>query len=263
MRDARLWTEEDIEILEDNWGVVAIPAIAKKINRSIAAVRLKASRIGLGRHLDGGEYISLRQLLDALGLIENYTDLRSRLKRDGLPVRKKLVVEKRYDAVLLDDFWEWAKNNKHKITFARFEENALGAEEDWVKKKRRLDYENSLVIKTSPWSQKDDDNLKFLLKQNKYDYSYIAGNLGRTEGAVKRRIYDLNLKDWPVRRPNRAWTKEDVDTLKSMRSDGYSFERIGEALGRTASSCNGKYERILNPHWTTRDFKEKRGVYSR
>jgi hypothetical protein len=30
VREARLWTKEDIEILEDNWGVVAIPAIAKK-----------------------------------------------------------------------------------------------------------------------------------------------------------------------------------------------------------------------------------------
>ncbi|EIA17562.1 hypothetical protein [Clostridium perfringens] len=39
----RIWTEEDINYLEEKWGVVSVDVIAKKLNRTILSVRKKAS----------------------------------------------------------------------------------------------------------------------------------------------------------------------------------------------------------------------------
>lgn len=75
---ARTWTQEDLDYLEDNWGVRTIPGIAKKLNRSKLAIRLKAQRINLGSFMQGGELISLCQLIKALGLFNSYSWIKAK-----------------------------------------------------------------------------------------------------------------------------------------------------------------------------------------
>ena len=55
------WSNEEIEFLEDNWGYKSIPVIAKSLNRTINAVKVKAVRLGLGDHLDSGNYITFNK----------------------------------------------------------------------------------------------------------------------------------------------------------------------------------------------------------
>lgn len=71
----RGWTEEEIQYLEDRWGSVSIKGIAKNIDRSVNAVKLKANRLGLGdarMHYDG---ITINQL--SLALDVSYSTIRS------------------------------------------------------------------------------------------------------------------------------------------------------------------------------------------
>lgn len=73
---AKRWTPEELAYLQDSWGVYSIETIAKNLNRSINAVRLKAQRIGLGDptlHFDG---ITVHQLSKALIII-------------GVPIKKE------------------------------------------------------------------------------------------------------------------------------------------------------------------------------
>ena len=37
----RIWTEEDINYLEEKWGSASVDIIAKKLNRTIVSVRKK------------------------------------------------------------------------------------------------------------------------------------------------------------------------------------------------------------------------------
>ncbi len=60
-----LWTKEEIAYLEDSWGTYSIKSIAKKLDRTVNAIKLKANRIGLSDprlHFNGLEV----QLADVL-----------------------------------------------------------------------------------------------------------------------------------------------------------------------------------------------------
>lgn len=54
---SRKWTKEDVEYLTEKWGNVSIPSIAKKLNRSVNAVKIKAGRLNLGPMLENGAYV--------------------------------------------------------------------------------------------------------------------------------------------------------------------------------------------------------------
>ena len=60
------WTKAEEQFLQDQWGVMSIPAIAKRLNRSVEAVIVRKNRLGLGPVLFGGDYISMNQLIIAV-----------------------------------------------------------------------------------------------------------------------------------------------------------------------------------------------------
>ena len=62
----RKWTKEDVEYLKEKWGNVSISSLAKKLNRSVNAVKLKTKRLGLGPMLENGSYVTLNQVAIAL-----------------------------------------------------------------------------------------------------------------------------------------------------------------------------------------------------
>ena len=63
MTRGRNWTAAEKNYLQDQWGNVSIITLAKKLNRSQAAVMLKASRMGLGAHLQSDSRVTLNELL--------------------------------------------------------------------------------------------------------------------------------------------------------------------------------------------------------
>lgn len=170
----RNWTKEEVEYLQDNWGDKSITAIAKYLDRSINSVKVRAQRIGLKRHIHAGDYITFHQLLIALGLEGNTSYLTMRLKRDGFPFHYKASIKKKYAVVKIEEFWKWVKDNKQKLSFAKFEKGALGEEPSWVDEKRRADMKSpSKINHNNPWTKEDDNKLIFMCKQNRYTYKDI------------------------------------------------------------------------------------------
>ena len=252
MGQAKNWTPEEIEYLEEKWGSVALKSIAKKLGRSLRAVRLKAHRMGLGDpmlHFDG---ITVSQLANVLNT--SYSVLKNWIKLYDFPAKEKVfVTELKVLVVKYEDFWKWAKKNKQMLDFSRLEPNLLGPEPDWVEEKRKADQLKKLKIKTTPWTTNDDANLKHMLNAFKYTYTDIARHLSRSEAAVKRRILDLGLKQRPVRRNNHIKYKpEEVELLVSMYESGYDLDTIAERLGKSALGVRGKLERM--------GYKFKNGV---
>lgn len=255
------WTAEELDYLQDKWGMTSIPSIANKLGRSIEAVKIKAQKLGLRSFIHSGEYITVNQLFLAIrGRIINTYDNISWIKNRGLPVKTKLLITKRVRVIYIDEFWKWAKNNSTFIDFSKFEENMLGEEPAWVKKQRNLDEIKAMQFKKSPWTKGEDNNLKFYLKQFKYSYAELAKLLGRTEGAIKRRCCDLNLKERPLRAKCNMWAENETQELINYFNQGYSWELISDKLSRSAQSCRGKFERLQNPEWCTRGYRREREI---
>ena len=251
MRRSRKWTESEHSSLQDMWGDVSIPTIAKRLNRTVAAVKIKAIKLGLGAHKQCGELITFLELLRAIGQEHNYSYLKIRLLRDGFPVKHKRIEKCKFMMVCIDDFWKWVEKNKGDISFANFEKYALGAEPEWVSDKRKADYSASVYTKEM-WRKRDDERLINMLNANKHGYAEISAALRRTEGAVKRRMIDLGLEQRPIKAKPIPWTDDDTALLKELMRKGYGFEDIGVRLGRSALSCRGKAERLENPEYMKR-----------
>lgn len=240
----RTWTPEDIGYLEDSWGATSIPYIAKKLGRTIDSIKNKAFRLGLTRHIHSGEYITYNQLLVALGMGESY--VRTKFENNGIPIKTKKSIKKAYKIIYLEDFWEWAEQHKQLLNFKSFEEGTLGVEPSWVGHKRLSDKTKAMQIKTSPWSDNDDRQLKWLLSQYKFGYTDIARMLNRSEGAIKRRMCDLNVKARPIKAENhRQWQPWEEKTLIDMYKKGYTYEDISIKLdNRSVCATRGKIERL-------------------
>ena len=68
------WTPEEETYLMEKWGTLSIPTIAKKLNRTVNSIKVRASRLRLGPVLMGGEYVTFNQLMLALtGGAHSYT----------------------------------------------------------------------------------------------------------------------------------------------------------------------------------------------
>lgn len=175
---------------------------------------------------------------------------------NGLPIKKHLVKNSRFKVIDIDDFWKWAEQNKDIVNFSQMEENVLGKEPEWVKQKRRIDIREK--FKKTPWTPTEDKKLIQLLDKYEYTYDDLCKALNRTEGAIKRRIITLGLTQRPIRNYDRHWTEEETEKLLVMKSKGHCWEEIGRELNRSGSAVRGKYERLQNPEYCKRYYRNNR-----
>ncbi|WP_195989633.1 hypothetical protein [Clostridium sp. D53t1_180928_C8] len=244
------WTTEEINYLEDSWGNKSIPAISKNLNRTINAVRSKAIKLGLGEHLDSGNYITFNQLIKALGYNNSYTWFLDRYIKYGCPIKTKKKLNHAYKVINIDEFWEWAEKNKEIVKFNKLEENSLGKEPMWVKEKRILDKNNLKIINNNrAWGKEEDNLLISKVKSYRYTLSDLAKDFGRTEPAIKKRLQKLNCPYRPVPRNNKeGWTREQNNKLKELFLKGYSSDYIAKKLNKSEFTVIDKIRILkINP----------------
>ena len=249
MGQARNWTKEEEEYLIEKWGTVSVKALAKTLNRSENAIIVRKDRLGLGAFLESGEYVTLNQLLLAIGITggSGYK-LTSWVKNRGFPVHTKRVKNNSFRIVYLEEWWEWAEKNKDLLDFSKFEENLLGEEPKWVKEKRRHDVEKARKYILTPWTKAEDDKLIFLVSKHKYTYDELSKILRRTNGAITRRLNDLRVKDRPIKADNHIrWTAEDFKRLGELIKSGYGYDLMAEELGKSSKAIRGRvYQMYLS-----------------
>lgn len=236
------WTSEDIDCLEESWGKTSVYTLSEKLDRSVNAINIKVFKLGLGAFLENGDYITVNQLMQALGRndFDQYARI-SWIKNRGLPVKSKTVKKCKFRVIYLSDFWKWAGKNRTFINFAKVPENSLGKEPDWVKGQRRIDEIKKMRYRITPWTKAEDEQLKTLIKQFKYSYSDISKRLQRTCGAVQRRLLDLGLKERPIKMSNHnPWSKEDYYRLGEMIKQGMDYEFMSDEFGRSSKAIRGR-----------------------
>lgn len=243
MGAGRKWTEEDETYLSDNWGHIPVPSLCKKLNRTKSAILVRVHRMGLPPFLESGEYITLNQLFVAVtGSMKSYSyKMRSWIENRGFPVHYKKNDQCTWRVVYIDEFWKWAEKNRSFIDFSKMEPNILGKEPAWVAAQRRQDSKSNANYRKDPWTQREDSLLREYLKQFKYGYAELSKMLGRSAGAIQRRICDLNLKERPIKADNhKSWEEWHFQTLADMIRAGYSYGAIGETLGKSEKAIRGR-----------------------
>ncbi len=255
----RHWSPENISFLEDNWGILTIPGIAKKLGRSIPAVKLKASRMRLGRHLHGSCLVSVNQLFRSVYGYDIPNYFYKKLESTGFPFVLRRSIKKRFRMVDIPCFWEWLEKNPTQISIAKLVPGDLGAEPPWATEKRTADiYRAKLKTKGNvPWSRNEDERLKMYLSLRRYSYSDLSGLLFRTENAIRRRIDTLGLRQRPVRSTSRPWSLADLEKIMELNAKGYGNDQIGLMVNRTANSVRGKIDALKNPERSLRKYRNR------
>lgn len=243
---AKNWSKSEEEYLMEKWGQLSIPTIAKNLGRSVNAIKVRVSRLGLGPSLMAGDYITLNQILFAVKGTNaggNYI-MNSWVENRGLPMHTKKVDKCSFRVVYLEEFWPWAEKNRSFLDFSKMEPLALGEEPDWLVEQRHKDFKAFALQRKDPWTADEDSRLKMLLKQHKYGYAELSEILRRSAGAIQRRCTDLGLKERPVKATNHgaeaAWTESDFATLADGIRNGDSYMMIGQAIGKSEKAIRGK-----------------------
>ena len=245
----RKWTKEDVEYLKEKWGNVSISSIAKKLNRSVNAVKLKAKRLGLGPMLENGSYVTLNQVAIALtGRPFSSYYKKSWIENRGMPVHSKKVIKNTFKIVYLDEFWKWAEKNRSFLDFSKMEPLTLGKEPAWVNEQRKKDYKSNALQRKDRWTPYEDDKLRYLLKQQKYGYAEVAEILYRSEGAIQRRCMDLGIRERPVKADigGNLWTDDMYRIITKGIKNGDSYSLIANRIGKSEKAVRGKvYNKYL------------------
>lgn len=239
----RHWTLTEIEYMKENWGEASTKSIAKRLNRSIDSIRVKAYRVGLRDMLNYGEYITFNQLFNIINGKEGIgVDFR-RLEQKGFPISYQKIINMSVKVVYVEKFWKWFKKNIHLIDLKATQKGDFGYEPEWVEEKRIAD-KRAAEYKKTPWSASEDKYLKDLLNSYKYGYREISIKLKRTEGAIKRRMLTLNIKQRPLRADNHTpWKTDEIEKVKKLYLKGYKSCIIAEYIDRSALAINSLLER--------------------
>lgn len=241
-RNKKRWVYDEIKYLKNHWGEMSIKSIANKLQRKPIAIQQKAQEIGLKRLTDYGEYITFNQLLILLNKT-TYLKYNKKLLNAGFPLKQMTIINKKIKIVYMSEFWKWLENNKHILDLRYTEKGDLGIEPDWVEIKRQAD-KRAAEYTTEKWSAADDEKLKRLLNSYSYGYREISIMLKRTEGAIKRRMQDLNIIQRPLKADNHNfWQPEEIAKVKDLYLKGFKSQIIAEYINRSALAINGIIER--------------------
>ena len=232
------WREEEIQYLEDSWGVYSIPTIAKKLNRPIGGVKAKAYRIGLDQHLYSGGKVTLNLVIQNLGY-KSYTWMAKQFLKYGCPIQNKKVNNKSFKVIEINEFWEWAKENQDILNFRYFEENSLGLEPKWVKEKRRQDrIKLKKLNKNKLWTREEETLLIAKLKSYRYTCKELAEEFNRTENSILRKISKMKIPYRPVPKNEKKineiiWTNKENEKFVRLYKSGYSIKEISDILRKS------------------------------
>lgn len=246
------WTKEEIEYLEENFGLKTVKAIARKLNRSEDAVIIKAKRIGLGGITETTNSINATQLANAIGT-DSKTVIRW-INKKGLKAKKLVMAKERiYWRITLINFWDWAKENQDCIKWSRFEVNSLGKEPSWVEAARKKDLEKPKKQHLK-WTKEQDKMLKMYWNTEK-KIKEIAEIMNRSVDAVSRRAARIGLSRRNIELP---WTDIEDEMLIDMKLKGMRDVDIAEEIGRSYPSIAWRRRKLIKEgklNWAWRNKK--------
>lgn len=183
-----IWSEEEVEFLVSNWSK-GREYVSNKLKRSVIAVNLKATRIGLGGCVKGSHYLTAQNIANLMN-IDIHAVLRW-LSR-GLLKHKMAPVKRITYLVELSDLEKFLKDNQSLWDSRKMQGNLWLKEPDWFKEKRKRDSERP-PKEGKKWTSFEDQKAIALFKTGDYTHKEIGETLGRSSVAVERRLIRLDV----------------------------------------------------------------------
>jgi DNA-binding CsgD family transcriptional regulator len=174
----------ELQIIKEYIGKESIAAIAKRINRSAIGLEMKINRMGMSNTKTYSGMMTAGELASVLGIERN--TVIGWVNRHGLIAKQRITRHKRkFTFIEVEDFWEWASNNKCKVDFSRLEKNSLPPEPNWVEAERKNTKEKVYRC----WTTAEE---KILLELSlEKSFKEIARILGRTPYSVEKKYSRL------------------------------------------------------------------------
>lgn len=283
MRQYKKWSNEELEFLYSNVGKMKLTTIALKLNRTVSAVKVRISKLGLNISNNSGLY-TVSYISKCFG--SNHTTFYKKLK--SIIIYKNIYLNKKIRYVRAKDFWKFVKNNKELFSLNKYKKGSILPEPGFmkgeIKQKNLITYWSEYDVrmlrfyvnkglshkeiakklnKTIPsvktkasrlnhitqvhlkWSSKEIEILKSMLKEGK-KHSEIAEELGRETYHITDYIYRNNLhdRDKVIRNTSIRWTNEEIEKLEIMISQGYNYTQISKELNRSYYAICHKIKRI-------------------
>lgn len=242
---SRRWTKKETQYLYESWGSIFPETIAKKVGRTVTAVKYKAYKEGLDDirlHLNGVTVYQLSQVLNrSTSCVANY------IKLYGLPVSYFRVSDKqRVKYITYDNWWKWAERNKEKIDFRDLERLSMGPEPKWVNEQRKQDeYDLKKQKYGAEWTVFEVVELKRMLQTYSFTVYEIAERFNRTPVAISAKIKKLGilLRPVPKEGSRKRWTVEETLILSDMLLNDKSIYEIAERLNKSTGAVYRKIRR--------------------
>lgn len=180
------YAPEDIQLIKDQLGSHSLKTIARRLNRSITALEVKITRMGLSHTKSYTGMLTAGELAKILKIDRNTVmqwifnhelDSHQRITRN----------KKKFTFINMDDFWLWAEMNRHKIDFSKLELDALPPEPEWVEGERKTARQ---VTNYKSWTKHEE---KLVLEWYCCGKTLpeIACMLGRTRESIRKKIKRL------------------------------------------------------------------------
>ncbi|HHD2753256.1 TPA: hypothetical protein ACOTG0_002065 [Clostridium perfringens] len=233
------WSKKEIDYLNSMWGRYNLTTLAKKLNRTVEAVKVKSERLGLGGGLKAQDAITKADIKRICGITDYKVE--KWISVYGLKCTNKVVTEKRsFCLIKTKDFWKFAKNNNELIDFSKIEKNILGVEPEWVDEFRKRDFKMKRKVYRRKWSATEEKEAIRLYRKG-FSYKEIGKRLDRPYYGVQCKLTRLGYKS----RINLAWRSEEISILKELMGKGYTDYEIGRRIGRPSGSVYVKRKRII------------------
>ncbi len=237
IQSGRAWTLDEEKMLEENWGYMKLERLAKKMKRTVFALKVKAARMGLGSMLENNSDIVTVSDISELTSVSRDRIMNSWVNL-GLKLQQmRLTNSRTYYYVTWYDLLDFLEKNQNEWDSRNVDSYMLGTEPDWLRQKRKRDrLEDPLWYRH--WTDEEKQKVVELLKIGK-TYDEIALLVRRSEGAVAGMLCSLG---YSYRLPQ-FWTGEELKFLK----DNYltmTYQQIAKHLNRTTKAVSSKAEEL-------------------
>lgn len=193
--EGKVYTAEELLLLEDMVGKFSFETIANKLGRSAKAIESKLEKMGLSGVKYAGGVLSAHELAGYLN-VDSKTLVRWK-DRYGLPLHTKPLRKKsKYTmyTITTDAFWRWASKHTDVVDWVKYEEGSLVPEPDWLVKVRAEQRQSTKHGSTRrAWTTRED-SLAWSLYYSGEQQKEIARLLGRSVIAVEKRLKRLRDK---------------------------------------------------------------------
>lgn len=235
------WTEEEIQFLKDNIKTMSYAEMAEHLGRTVGSVKNKAdkTKIFKGRFWTDEEVAFLE---DNVGL-KTFTFIAEKLGRTVPAVHNKaceLGIGRPLEAAGLLSLNEITKalDVTHDVVYRWMEKHDFPAMKKNLSRRRTSSHKIYRYVidpeKFWKWAEKHKDLVNFA----RIEEDVI---LPEPRWVIAERAKDA--QEIP-KRTSQLWTDYEIKKLQEYDKWNWSYEQIGEALGRTPKSCWQKLRRM-------------------